>query len=369
MEVISGPEGVDLKSYVVENGTTRTFGGYRRSASKDVTGITDRTMSNPHFRISNIGGRITLCDCESLNGTKINGRKLSEEMIEETTVFQAGRTRFQVRWERRPDDSIQKLNPFDPQSIAPTEDVQDPLKTENSIHIINSAPIGSSNFSPFESSVIEPSPPSASNLPNRADPSEGPSSDTDGSLSDESPCDPVVRLILHTSSPGRDFEKMIRRLSTDFDFFAIAHLAKLNRDDRNFGIGIPLYPHLDPTGSALPTAISKIEWFSRCHIANAERLAANDGLMIVLCRPQSQQPEKGLVEMGLAALSGFSEKGGFVPWCWPSGAASVLESMSDAMIAKWLGSSLMGIVYPQADRIVAYSSRDGIEALINQGFC
>jgi hypothetical protein len=376
VEVISGPPGVELKSYVVEFGTARTFGGVRRSASKDVTGISDRTMSCPHFRITNMGGEITLLDCESLNGTKINGHKVREETIAEETSFQAGRTRFQVRWEKRADDSEHKLNPFDPNYIAPTQDIPDPPKTEDNSSVNSSGPLGSSSFNPFESSVVDaPSSlfrkpeSSLSGLINPVDQAVDQPDDTAGSLSDMSGIDPVVRLIKRTKTPGSEFEKTIRHLADHFDFFAIAHLAKLNVASVQSRTHIPLFPHLDPHGSAFPVAIRKNDWLGKLHDELAERLVALDGLLIVICRPQGDEQEKGLLEMGSAALPGFSEQGGFIPWCWPSSATCVLESMSDAMIAKWMGSSLAGLVLPQPDRIVAFTSRETSEIFFNQGFC
>lgn len=373
VEVISGPEGVELKSYIVENGITRTFGGVR-GASQLVTAIIDPAMSRFHFQVMNEGGRITLKDCNSKNGTKIDGRKVTEETISEGTIFKAGRTRFQVRWEKIVDDSDEEPAPSDEPLASPKQGL--PFQVEESSNSNSPESEGSIHRSSLESSlVVAPSSyfrkpgTDLSGIVKRLDAApEDVSDETDHSIPDICSVESVVRMVKITDKPIIEFKQTIQALANHLDFFVIAHLAKINLTVMPSIKRIPLYPHLDPKGSAYPVAIPKTEWFSHLHDRIAERLIASDGLLLVTYRPKSDGLEECLTNLGVAAVPGFSERGGFVPWCWPSGVANVMESMPDATIAKWLGASLSGVIFLRESRIVAHTIRDQVEVLDSLDF-
>lgn len=363
VEVISGPEGVELKSYPVENGITRTFGGVRGS-SQLVTAINDPAMSRFHFHVINEGGRAKLKDCNSKNGTKIDGRKVTEEIITDGTIFKAGRTRFQVRWEKIFEDSEEE--PPNQPLVRPKQ--LEPVRIAESSNNSNSeSGAGSLPPSSLESSlVVGPSsyfrkPDASSNGIRLESKPEEVSDETDHSIPEICSVESLVRMIKVTDKPIVEFKETILALANHLDFFVIAHLAKINLTVLPTIKRIPLYPHLDAKGSAFPVAIQKTEWFSHLHDRVAERLIAFDGLLLVTYRPKSEGLEECLINLGIASIPRVSERGGFVPWCWPSGVANMLEAMPDAMIAKWLGSSLSGLVFLRESRIVTHTNRDQVE--------
>lgn len=365
VEVISGPEGVELKSYPVENGITRTFGGVRGS-SQLVTAINDPAMSRFHFHVINEGGRAKLKDCNSKNGTKIDGRKVTEEIITDGTIFKAGRTRFQVRWEKIFEDSEEE--PPNQPLVRPKQ--LEPVRIAESSNNSNSeSGAGSVSPSSLESSLVvgplgffrKPDA-NLNQIAKRLDSKPDEVSDeTDHSIPEICSVESVVRMIKVTDKPIIEFKETILALANHLDFFVIAHLAKINLTVLPTIKRIPLYPHLDAKGSAFPVAIQKTEWFSHLHDRVAERLIAFDGLLLVTYRPKSEELEECLINLGIASIPCVSERGGFVPWCWPSGVANMLEAMPDAMIAKWLGSSLSGLVFLRESRIVTHTIRDQVE--------
>jgi len=373
VEVISGPEGVELKSYVVENGITRTFGGVR-GTSQLVTAINDPAMSRFHFQVINEKGKVKLKDCNSKNGTKLDGRKVTEETISAGAIFKAGRTRFQVRWEKIVEESDEDPSPSD-QPVAQSNQGQ-PLKAKEDLNIISPESEVSNHDSSLESSLVvgpsscfRKSGTNLSGVVKRLDAApEDVSDETDHSIPDISSVESVVRMMKVTGKPIVEFKETIQALANHLDFFVIVHLAKINLNLMPSIKRIPLYPHLDPKGSAFPVAIQKTEWFSHLHSRFAERLIALDGLILVTYRPKSEGLEECLTDLGVAAVPGFSERGGFVPWCWPSGVANVLESMPDATIATWLGVSLSGLIFLRESRIVAHTIRDQVEVLDSLDF-
>jgi hypothetical protein len=405
VEVISGPDGVETMSYVVESGTTRIFGGPRSIPIKDVTQVRDKGISGEHFRISNLGGSIRLMDGSrsgkaSTNGTLINGRKVTDETIVDGTMFQAGKTKFQVRWEKRPDESDRKMYPT---PIEPTMDSSMISKLGS-----GSSDGSSSGFqSPIESSMIDPpqlpiprpleeidqgeapsplydqiieerrpielnspiDPPVDQESESDISPTPFPTDEPFREWNEPSPdADPVVRMILPTTYLWLDFNRIIQDLGRRYEFYAIAHLAKIADHGESRNLGIPLFPHLDSNGSALPVAIEKSNWLLRLHTEFGERLVAVDGLMIVVLDSDIRDVQESLQTMGRIALRGFSEEGGFVPWCWPSGATSVLDSMSDTMIGNWLSKSIVALVVPGSGRIVTYARPGHAETFHHLGF-
>lgn len=381
-------------SYVVENGATRVFGGSHRKPSSDVTRLQDAHMSGQHFRISNLGGSIVLADCQSRNGTWINGQKITEKNVEEGTVFQAGRTRLQVRWEKRPDDIDTTASPLlveatQGSSLMPHLDSFPSESVSNGYHspiessVIDSQPSsfsdlektdGNAGFSPVspvaqERSLPSPLRPTEQEEEFDASPTPFPGSDPFEVLNAGFPnFDPVVRLVMPIASRWTDFHRVMQDLGKQHDFYAVVHLAKLADYSKESRLGIPLFPHLDPTGSVLPVAIAKSEWMFRLHGELAERLLAVDGLLLVVCESNADDIHDSLQSLGRVGVPGFSERGGFVPWCWPSGAHGVLESISDAMIGRWFGTSIQALVFPCGDRILAYTRREKVESFSRVGF-
>lgn len=344
----AGPLGVEPKSYIISEGETRFFGRWQKNASNSVTCISDQTMSATHFSIKNLRGKIILEDCKSRNGTKVGNLRVSDQTLElhDGTVFKAGKTHFQVQWENSPQESDLVISPVNEESSVGQD--------------------SSGYRSPIESSILEISPVKKDLLPSLPpDTSEG--SDTFQPKVTRL-LDPVVRLIKHTSSMTSDFQQTIEAIAGHYDFFAISHFAKLGQVENDNPRGIPLFPHLDPTGDSLPTAIPKVEWMKDWHGSYSHRLIATDGLMLIVHRPSSADLRESLCRLGSSSLQGFSEEGGFVPWCWPSGASCVLESLSDAMTSNWLKPPFLALVFPREGRIVTYVRQSELEVFLQLGF-
>ncbi len=399
MEVISGPAGTELMSFVVESGTHCLVGGSHRTSNEEMIRIPDSGMSIPHFRISNLGGAIRLSDCESKNGTVINGKRVTEQALEAGTIFQAGRSRFQVRWEQLPAELPEEILPTVPnvKNQLLSNASADVLDGPNPQHSFESQ---SDSASGTGSRKIETHPPSvplkvvpnsgptqpdnisspngdAANLVPGIDAANSIAQDPEAQLAedvlDESGtealmAEPAIRLLLPSSNLWCDFDRILRRLDIHPGLYAIAHLGKLAEFRSERHRGIALFPHLDSSGSALPAAFDGKEWMRAFHESVAQRLLGMDGLMIVLLEPSDSNVEQSLQSLGSAAIPGFNEQGGFVPWCWPTALQGVVESLSDAMIGKWLGQSIQAIIYPHRDRIVTYVQRDSVASLLELGF-
>jgi len=398
VEVIAGPTGADLMSYVVARGNTRLFGGSHRKSKEEMTPISDSGMSVPHFRISNLGDKILLRDCESRNGTIVDGQKVTEKYIDEGTTFKAGRTEFQVRWEKPPELPVPKAVPIE---VEPTLDSsvlpELPKPDGGALEHLPSAYDLSGNSSMLELPQL-PIPDDVKELQNfegPIDPGESesypqlpnPITSMDGEppgnlvqshntyvhasdsyRSDASHVAPIVRLILPSTALWSDFDRVIRDLGLRYDLYVIAHFAKLPDHRGDSRVGIPLFPHLDPAGSAFPVGIEKHDWFLHFHNQLGERLVAVDGLLVTLCQSKTAEAADGLRSLGSAAIPGVSHHGGFVPWCWPSGLYGILDSLSDAGIAKWMGGAINGLIFPHRDRIFAYTRLDHMETLLEIGF-
>jgi pSer/pThr/pTyr-binding forkhead associated (FHA) protein len=398
VEVIAGPTGADLMSYVVARGTTRVFGGSHRKSSEEMTPLSDGGMSVPHFRITNRGDSILLKDCESRNGTIVDGRKVTEQIIEEGTTFKAGRTQFQVRWEKPPELAVQKVIPIEVEATQDSFVLPELPRLDGG----ESELLSSDYVSPVESSMMDapqlPVPVPLEKIQDFEGSDElvdvvsdhqlpGPITSSDGEnqvdilpatytrvesfdpyRSGASNVVPVVRLILPTTALWSDFDRVIRDLGLRYDLYAIAHLAKLPDHRGDSRAGIALFPHLDPVGSGLPVGIEKHDWFMRFHNQIGERLVAVDGLLVAICKSNTPEVADSLRSLGSAAITGISELGGFVPWCWPSGLHGILDSLSDARIARWMGESIDGLIFPHRDRIFAYARPDRIETLLAIGF-
>jgi pSer/pThr/pTyr-binding forkhead associated (FHA) protein len=382
-------------SYVVPSGTTRAFGGERTKPIRDVTQIQDPRISREHFRISNVGGQIRLTDGSasgkpSTNGTLINGQRVTDQIIDDGTVFSAGETQFQVRWEHRPEDSDRKVVP--PPIVEPTIDGPALVKPDDvPLSVSISISSSSSGLPPAsESSVVDPKLPmpfplretqefpviDAQGISNGASqddrfPNQSPvipRPSDDGSIDRSDLFGPVVRLIRHTTSLFMDFERIVRELLDSQEGFLIAHFAKLSNPPPLNRVGIPMYPHLDPAGRVLPIAIDKSDWFSSLHDDYAERLFAVDGWMAAVSTSTMEEAQDSILEMGRSAVPGFSEQDGFVPWCWPSSAGTVLQNLSDAQIGQWMGPRITGLVFPEGGRILAYARPEAMSAFYRHGF-
>ena len=404
MEVISGPAGTELMSFIVEHGTHRLFGGSHRKSDEDMIRIPDSGMSIPHFRIGNLDGAIQLSDCESKNGTVINGKRVTQQVLEEGAIFQAGRTLFQVRWELLPQSLPEEMVPTNPHVVMNRlldnpagESAADGNRERSEVSV------GSKSDSAQQSPLLDAAPPStptplalnpkplnptSSNpISESAEQNSKPPSDCDaaGPIEEEPKsqsaddlrdgpgtealvAEPAIRLMLPSANLWIDFDRIMRHLGSHPGLYAIAHLGKLADQPTESHRGIALFPHLDPSGSALPMAFEKTEWMRDLHDTVAQRLIAVDGLMAVLLEPSDTHAEQSLQSLGLAAIPGFSEHGGFVPWCWPSALHGIVDAVSDAMIGKWFGHAIQAIIYPYRDRIFTYVQRDAAATLLELDF-
>ncbi|MFN7731311.1 MAG: FHA domain-containing protein [Pirellula sp.] len=398
-------------SFVIERGTHRLFGGSHRKSNEDMIRIPDSGMSIPHFRISNLGGAIQLSDCESKNGTVINGKRVTHQVLEEGAIFQAGRTRFQVRWELLPQSLPEEMVPTIPHVVMnrlldnPAADSSADGNRERSVVSksdaapqsppLDAAPPstpapGSLNPKPPVPATSNPNseiadqdnkPPSncdATDLGKGIDAAAGPIEEEPNSQSAEDlrnepgtealVAEPAIRLMLPSTNLWIDFDRIMRHLGNHPGLYAVAHLGKLADQPTESHRGIALFPHLTPSGSALPMAFEKTEWMRDLHDTVAQRLIAVDGLMVVLLEPSDSHAEQSLQSLGLAAIPGFSEQGGFVPWCWPSTLHGIVDAVSDAMIGKWFGHAIQAIIYPYRDRIFTYVQRDAVATLLELDF-
>lgn len=86
----------------VRVGQSLTFG---RTYSSDVTLPTDPMLSSRHFLVENQFPQCHIRDCNSTNGTFVNSERVTEAILREGDVVQAGSTHFRVTFDASMNES------------------------------------------------------------------------------------------------------------------------------------------------------------------------------------------------------------------------------------------------------------------------
>lgn len=83
-------DGSDVKQWDLHQFRTLTFGRGDKADAK----IDDPNMSRRHFKVSAKEGGYVIEDLDSTNGTKVNGDRVSEVVLQPDAKIRAGNSRF-----------------------------------------------------------------------------------------------------------------------------------------------------------------------------------------------------------------------------------------------------------------------------------
>ena len=126
LEIMSGPK--TGQKIVAQAGQTVRIG----RTSKAGVAIEDTFMSSQHFAIECVGGGCGLRDLGSRNGTKLNGKKVANAVLQNGDRIHAGQTEFVVHVEE--EDSPPELTPNELKpTLAPSGNL--PSKTKAVVRV------------------------------------------------------------------------------------------------------------------------------------------------------------------------------------------------------------------------------------------
>ena len=416
--------------FEVPAGQVRTVG---RTHQSNVAIEDDNFMSGIHFEVENFGVYAEVRDQRSTNKTWLNNEVITSSRLSTGDIIRAGKTFFAVEWERystaeslASEKATSPPNRYDSVPVrvpapvyAPAQEyTPSPSDSSERAHIEpdRDSPLGSlsANFFkhqalnessfPSNSAVDSPISHSVHDFPlsfadshvaveskdSRANESRYPSSDSRKS-SYGSPLDSssvfgpsrkhqpekfsangsgVLRLRQNKNRAKQsDIGTVILRLAQTQSVFVIVHFRKIGLTTPvNFRIA-PVFPEINDH-EHMPVIVEAKEWLSNVSQTLSGRLIQADGMMVVVTSSPSRSLE-AVQGLGQQAVPGFSERGGFLGWCWPSQMLAISSQIPNSGLFDLMGESVLGFVFgfpAVGDGLMAISKPDLRESLSALGF-
>jgi len=403
---------------LIPPGEVRTVG---RTIASDIA-VGDNFMSGVHFEIENYGEFAELRDRNSTNKTWVNHSTQMKCRVAPGDVIRAGKTQFSVQWEAQPQLDVSSSSPG---SVDETYDSDDSGHNHsghndsghNDSGHNHSSPIGPS-YAVFPGEAMDqptgpavvkvakagnyvPTPRSSSpfesldasylsKLENRIDePSFTPKSQEISHREFASPFDessvfkssivspafvqpiskPTVIRVLNSrlSVKDTDIWSIIQSLSKHGDLRVVSHFRKIGQLTPSNLSHLPVFPFLANANEHLPVIVKAIDWLRVQDRQVTERLAQEDGLVLVLTKGTSAV-DTHLQELSNCGVAGFSEGNGFLGWCWPSQLQAILSSFSEPAKLQFFGETIDGFLFSNKSNWIAYAKPDLVPALEKFGF-
>lgn len=180
----------------------------------------------------------------------------------------------------------------------------------------------------------------------------------------------VLRLRQNKNrSKQSDIGTIISRLAQTQSVFVIVHFKKIGLTTPvNLRVS-PVFPEIK-NHEHMPVIVEAKEWLGNASQTLSGRLIQADGMMIVVTSSPSKLLE-AVQGLGRQAVPGFSERGGFLGWCWPSQMHGISSQIPDSGLIELMGESVLGFVFgfpPAGDGLMAIARADLNERLAALGF-
>jgi len=348
----------------------------------------DNFMSGIHFEVENCGEFAIVRDRNSRNKTWVNNIAISNQKLTSTDSIRAGRTLFALVHDFATIDFSEKpmvKDVLDSMQPIPSEYAEVVSKPSDSPELLRP------NYDLNPSEIVDTNKSSLfmlhqSNAAQADDPESRIFHDSvapvDGSLSHLS--------ILPISHPHRDVSSdtvmqleltgndgiaswvasTIERLNRSKKVLVVAHFKKIGMLWPSGLIPNPVFSDLLDMQSMLPAAVDGDEWMAKVDHFTMDRLGNHDGLILVVCN-SSTNAISGIQRLAKQGVEGFSEKNGFLGWCWPSQFDAICLSQTPQDILKMLGSEIEGVMYPVNNNVQlkkAWVTRSLAETLLGLGY-
>jgi FHA domain len=344
LTAVSGPK--EGTVFTIEANKSITFG--RKEPS--ISGFEDDMhMSSVHCKVSNLGDRGEIKDCNSTNGTWLNNRKITAETLREGDRIRAGMTMMTVEFlfDLVPAEIVpEELDKTQAPSLLPLED-EAPAMARREPLIANSSrkeeisqapqpvvgppvrhrainPFDSVDFSNFE---IAPTAPPTSEYPATENEKRfgGPISDSSVTLPPSGNNGDYRKFTRRTTQESAEnFAVVLDSLAVQWSMQLAVHFQKIRIEPPvECAMQSILKGNREPC--TLPLRMPWNEVNSTILIPLMPRLCRSDACIAFVGYSATTVGTR-MEEMLRVGVEGFSEPDGFLPFFWPSMLMSILDS-------------------------------------------